>query len=139
MNGFGIRSRKFVTPCLPLPCVPLLLLDFPGETEEEFEFLLQFLQEIRFDHVGIFPYYHEVGTTAYLSEDDVPEEVKQERIQRLAAAQEQISLSINQGFVGRQMDVIIEGNGDGISAGRSYRDAPEIDGLVMFDEVIEPG
>ena len=112
---------------------------FPDETEGEFEFLLEFMREMRFDHVGIFPYYHEAGTSAYQAEDSVPDELKQERIQRLAAAQEEISLEINRGFVGEKLDVIIEGNGDRISAGRSYRDAPEIDGLVIFNEIIEPG
>src|SRR4030043_1160606 len=92
-----------------------------------------------FDHVGIFPYYHEEGTSAFGSADNVAQELKEERIQRLAAAQEKVSLEINQSLIGRSFEVLIEGNGDGISAGRSFRDAPEIDGLVMFDEMIPPG
>ena len=95
--------------------------------------------EMRFDHVGIFPYYHEEGTSAFENADDIPQELKEERIQSLAAAQEKVSLEINQGLIGRSLEVLIEGNGDGISAGRSYRDAPEIDGLVMFDETLPPG
>src|SRR4030042_5389109 len=94
---------------------------------------------MRFDHVGIFPYYHEEGTSAFGSADNVPQELKEERIQKLAAAQEKVSLEINQTFIGKSLEVLIEGNGDGISAGRSYRDAPEIDGLVMFDEQISSG
>ena len=116
-----------------------LIVGFPDETEAEFQYLLNFLDEIRFDHVGIFPYYHEEGTGAFNGRDSVTAELKEERIQRLAAAQELISLEINKGFIGKTIEVLIEGNGDGISAGRSYRDAPEIDGLVMFDEVIFPG
>ncbi len=115
------------------------IVGFPDETEAEFQFLLNFLVEMRFDHVGIFPYYHEEGTSAYQVKDSIAPELKEERIQRLAAAQEEISLEINKGFVGKVIDVLIEGNGDGISAGRSYRDAPEIDGLVILDEVISPG
>ena len=115
------------------------IVGYPGETEEEFKFLLEFLKEMRFDHVGIFPYYHEEGTYAFQTAETVPDELKKERIQQMAAAQEQISLEINQSFIGKSMDVLIEGNGDGISAGRSYRDAPEIDGLVLFKEIIEPG
>ncbi|MBM3138074.1 MAG: 30S ribosomal protein S12 methylthiotransferase RimO [Chloroflexi bacterium] len=115
------------------------IVGYPGETEEEFEFLLDFLKEMRFDHVGIFPYYHEEGTSAYQIAETVPEELKQDRINRLATAQEEISLEINQSYVGKTLDVIIEGNGDGISAGRSYRDAPEIDGLVLLKEIIENG
>ena len=110
------------------------IVGFPGETEAEFQYLQDFLVEMRFDHVGIFPYYHEEGTSAFGSADNVAQELKEERIQKLAAAQEKVSLEINQSFIGRSLEVLIEGNGDGISAGRSYRDAPEIDGLVMFDE-----
>jgi ribosomal protein S12 methylthiotransferase len=115
------------------------IVGFPGETEQEFEYLLDFVGEMRFDHVGIFPYYHESGTKAFGEPDSVPEEVKQTRIQALAALQEEVSLSINQSYIGKHLQVLVEGNGDGISAGRSYRDAPEIDGLVMLDEVIPPG
>jgi len=100
---------------------------------------MDFIKEIRFDHVGIFPYYREKGTPSYNDDGLINEKVKQERLQRLASVQEGISLSINQGFIGKQLDVIIEGNGDGISVGRSYRDAPEIDGLVFFNEIIKPG
>ncbi len=112
---------------------------FPDETEAEFQFLLDFLIEMRFDHVGIFPYYHEEGTSAYHGMDSISSEKKEERIQRLAAAQEEISLEINKTYIGKTIEVLIEGSGDGFSAGRSYRDAPEIDGLVMFDELISPG
>jgi ribosomal protein S12 methylthiotransferase len=125
-----------------IPAIALrttFIVGYPGETEEEFNFLLEFLKEIRFDHVGIFPYYHEAGTSAYQAAETVSDELKQDRIQELAAAQEQISLEINQSYVGKQIDVIIEGNGDGISAGRSFRDAPEIDGLVLLKKIIEPG
>lgn len=125
-----------------LPQVALrttFMVGFPGETEAEFQTLLDFTAEIRFDHVGIFPYYHEAGTPAFELEDSVPEEVKEERIQRLAALQEEISHSRNEEWVGREMDVLIEGIGDGISVGRSFRDAPEIDGLVLLDEVLTVG
>ena len=115
------------------------IVGFPDETESEFQYLLDFLVEMRFDHVGIFPYYHEEGTSAYNNKDSISSELKEERIQRLAAAQEEISLEINIRFIGKTIEVLIEGNGDDISAGRSYRDAPEIDGLVMFDEVIPVG
>ncbi len=115
------------------------IVGFPGETEAEFQELLDFTAEMRFDHVGIFPYYHEADTPAFLLEDSVSPEVKEERIQRLAALQEEISRSRNEEWVGREMDVLIEGIGDGISVGRSFRDAPEIDGLVLLDEVLAEG
>ena len=80
-----------------------------------------------------------MGTAAFALGDDVPAEVKDERVQRLAALQEEISLARNREWVDQELDVLIEGTGDGISAGRSYRDAPEIDGLVLLDEVLEEG
>jgi ribosomal protein S12 methylthiotransferase len=112
---------------------------FPGETEPEFEALLDFMEEIRFDHVGIFPYFHEADTPAFGLEDSVPAEVKEERVQRLAELQENISLSRNKEWIGKELSVLIEGSGDGISAGRSFRDAPEIDGLVLLEEVLGEG
>ena len=132
-----IRKMRSVIPGISLRTT--LIVGFPGETEEEFKFLMDFIKEIRFDHVGIFPYYREKGTPSYNDDGLINEKVKQERLQRLASVQEGISLSINQGFIGKQLDVLIEGNGDGISVGRSYRDAPEIDGLVFFNEKIKPG
>ena len=113
------------------------IVGFPGETEAEFQELLDFTAEVRFDHVGIFPYYHEADTPAFALADSLPVEVKEERIQRLAALQEEISRGCNGAWIGRELDVLIEGVGDGISVGRSFRDAPEIDGLVLLDEVLE--
>jgi ribosomal protein S12 methylthiotransferase len=115
------------------------IVGFPGETEEEFAALMGFTKEIEFDHVGIFPYYHEPFSAAYQLNDDVSENVKDDRIQKLAAAQEGISLKKNQSFIGQELEVLIEGIGDGISIGRSYRDAPEIDGLVLVQGILQPG
>jgi ribosomal protein S12 methylthiotransferase len=108
------------------------IVGYPGETEAEFEALLGFVQEIRFDRVGVFLYSREEGTEAAELPDPVPEEVQIERHDRLMALQQQISLEINQAQVGCTLDVLVEGQGDGLSVGRSYRDAPEIDGLVLL-------
>jgi ribosomal protein S12 methylthiotransferase len=107
------------------------LVGYPGETEAEFQALLDFVDDMVFDHVGVFAYSHEQGTPAAKSEDDVPPEVKEERRGRLLEVQQPISLAKNQALVGQALDVLIEGQGDGLSVGRSYRDAPEIDGLVL--------
>jgi len=107
------------------------LVGFPGETEAEFQALLDFVAEMKFDRVGAFTYSHEEGTPAAGLDDDVPPEVKEERRQRLMEIQQPIALAKNQALVGQTLDVLIEGLGDGISVGRSYRDAPEIDGLVL--------
>ncbi len=115
------------------------IVGYPGETDKEFETLMDFLRETRFDHAGFFPYYHEPGTSAFSLADTVQDELKEERLQRLAALQEEISLSINRGLVGKELDILMEGHGDGMSMGRSYRDAPEIDGLVLVNGNIPPG
>ncbi len=107
------------------------LVGFPGESEAEFQALLDFVAEMAFDHVGVFAYSHEEGTPAARLADDVPPEVKEERRERLMQVQQPISLAKNRAQVGKTLDVLIEGQGEGLSAGRSYRDAPEIDGLVL--------
>jgi len=115
------------------------IVGYPDESNDEFEVLMDFLKEIRFDHAGFFPYYHEPGTMAFRLPDSVPNGLKQERLHRLAALQEGISLAINRSLLGNELDVLIEGYGDGMSVGRCYRDAPEIDGLVLMNEFIPPG
>ena len=132
-----IQQMRSAMPDLALRTT--FIVGFPGETQQEYRELIDFVEEIEFDHVGIFPYYHETGTDAYQREDDIPEEIKNERIQNLARVQEEISLKKNQEFIDQDLQVLIEGNGEGISIGRSYRDAPEIDGLVLVQGIIEPG
>ncbi len=109
------------------------IVGYPGETEAEFETLLDFIQEIRFDRMGVFTYFQEQGTAAEVLGDPIALEVKQARRERLMAAQQGISLGKNQDLVGKELDVLIEGYGDGLSVGRSYRDAPEIDGMVLVE------
>ena len=107
------------------------IVGFPGETEAEFQQLLDFVNETGFDRVGIFPYYHEEGTSAAELMDDVPVQVKEERLQRLALLQEKISLQKNEQWIGKTIQVLVEGVDKDIAVGRSFRDAPEIDGLVI--------
>lgn len=107
------------------------IVGFPGETEAEFQGLLDFVSEMRFDKVGVFTYCQEDDTPAGAMPDQVPEDVKAERRARVMELQQQISLQKNREFVERELDVLIEGAGDGISVGRTYRDAPEVDGLVI--------
>jgi ribosomal protein S12 methylthiotransferase len=115
------------------------LVGFPGETEAEFQALLDLVAGMEFDRLGVFTYSHEVGTPAARLADDVPPEVKEERRARLMEVQQPISLARNQALVGRTLDVLIEGQGDGVSVGRSYRDAPEIDGLVLVQAELPVG
>lgn len=109
------------------------IVGYPGETEQEFQTLLDFMQEIKFDHVGAFTYFQEKGTFAEKLGDPVPENVKQERLERLMTLQQDISLQKNQTWVGKTISVLVEGNNEGISIGRSFRDAPEIDGMVFVE------
>ena len=107
------------------------IVGFPGETEAEFQGLLDFVEEMRFDKVGVFTYCQEEDTPAGLMPDQLPQEVKEERRARVMELQQQISLEKNRQFVGQELEVLVEGAGDGISIGRTYRDAPEVDGLVI--------
>jgi ribosomal protein S12 methylthiotransferase len=115
------------------------IVGYPGETEDEFQTLLDFIEEIRFDRVGVFTFSFEPGTTSEPLGDPVPQEVKDARKDRLMTLQQRISLENNQALVGRTLDVLIEGHGEvegtqePIAVGRSYRDAPEIDGLVFVE------
>ena len=109
------------------------IVGYPGETDEEFQALMDFVKEIRFDRVGAFQFSFEPGTTSEPLGDPVPSEVKQERYERLMEIQQGISLQINQSYVGKTLDVLIEGSDQGIAIGRSYRDAPEIDGMVFIE------
>ncbi len=109
------------------------IVGYPGETDEEYQALYDFVKETRFDRVGTFQFSFEPGTTSAPLGDPVPASVKQERFERLMELQQNISLQVNQSYVGKTLDVLIEGFDNGISIGRSYRDAPEIDGMVFVE------
>ena len=115
------------------------IVGYPGETDEEFQTLLDFVEEMRFDHVGAFQFSFESGTASEALGDPVPVAVKEARFQRLMELQQSISIQINQSFVGQRLDVLIEGHDQEIAIGRSYRDAPEIDGLVLVEGKAEIG
>ncbi len=110
------------------------IVGFPGETEEEFAYLVDSVQRLRFDRVGVFTYSHEEGTAAFARPDELSQKEKARRRSRLMAAARDITLASNRGMLGQEIDVLIEGRpepGSGWYAGRSYRDAPEVDGLVL--------
>jgi len=110
------------------------IVGYPGETEQEFQKLLSFIKEIEFDKVGAFQFSFEKGTASEALGDPVPPEVKQERYDRLMTLQQGISLKNNQKFIGKSLKVLVEGKGEGITLGRSYRDAPEIDGYIIVED-----
>jgi ribosomal protein S12 methylthiotransferase len=109
------------------------IVGYPGETDEEFAALLAFLDEVRFDRVGIFVYSPEEGTPALALPYPVPREIAEDRYAQAMELQRDISLELNQLQLGRTLDVLLEGAEQGITVGRSYRDAPEIDGYVLMD------
>lgn len=108
------------------------IVGYPGETDEEFAGLKQFVRDLQFDRFGAFTYSYEASTPSATVAWQVPEEVKEARRDELMQLQQAISLAKNQAQVGRVLPVLVEGYGDGVSVGRTYRDAPEIDGLVII-------
>jgi len=108
------------------------IVGYPGETEEEFASMLDFMRSISFDKVGVFSYSAEHGTRAALLPDQIPASLIAERHQRAMLVQQEIARQRNQAQVGRILPILVEGVGDGLTVGRSYREAPEIDGLVLI-------
>ncbi|MBI4786648.1 MAG: 30S ribosomal protein S12 methylthiotransferase RimO [Chloroflexi bacterium] len=115
------------------------IVGFPGETDEEYQALGEFLEEQQFDRVGIFEFSKEEGTPAALFEDQVSHKIKARRRKEAMALQQKISLAKNARFIGEEVDVLVEGTGDGVSIGRSYRDAPEVDGVVIVQKELPVG
>ena len=107
------------------------LVGFPGETDAHFAHLLDFVTEMRFDRLGVFTYSAEEGTPAFALDNPVPNKVMRARRDALMAAQQSISLQNNQKWLGRDLDVLIEARRGSDAVGRSFRDAPEIDGTVL--------
>lgn len=109
------------------------LVGFPGETEEEFQELVDFVAEMKLNRVGVFQYSHEEGTSGYLMEDNVSEEVKAERANRLMEVQREISFDHNDAMVGRKLKVLIDRKEGGFFVGRTEYDSPEVDNEVLID------
>ena len=112
------------------------IVGFPGETDAQYQSLRNFLEEMRFDKVGVFTYSREEDTPAYDMPNQVSEEVMQERYHDLMSLQSKISEEINQGLEGKVIEVLVEGRDqeqNTIAVGRSYREAPEVDGQVYIE------
>jgi len=112
-----------------------IMVGFPGETEAQFSRVLEFLEEVEFDRLGAFAYSPEEGTKAALLPGQVPDEVKEERLRRLMELQGRISRERNSLFVGKTLRVLVEeiDREDNLAWGRSYRDAPEVDGMISIE------
>ncbi|MBU1726321.1 MAG: MiaB/RimO family radical SAM methylthiotransferase [Candidatus Omnitrophica bacterium] len=108
-----------------------VIVGFPSETDKEFEELLDFTQEARFDRLGAFIYSREEGTAAYNLKSQITQKVKEERLNAMMSSQQKVSAQLNSHFLGKTVDVLIEEKEEGRYLGRSQFDAPEVDGSVF--------
>jgi len=110
-----------------------LIVGYPGETEEDYQTLKEWVKEMRFERLGCFTYSHEENTHAYNLEDDVPEEVKQERANEIMEIQSQISWELNQEKIGKEFKVVIDRKEGDYFVGRTEFDSPDVDNEVLID------
>ena len=110
-----------------------LIVGYPGETEEDFQILKQWVKDMRFERLGCFTYSHEENTHAYNLEDDVPEDVKQDRANQIMEIQGQISWELNQQHIGKEFKVVIDRKEGGYFVGRTEFDSPDVDNEVLID------
>lgn len=110
-----------------------MLVGYPGETEHDFDQLKEFIQEMKFERLGVFTYSHEENTRAHKDEDNVPQEIKDERAAELMSLQEEISQSLNQQKEGKTFKVLFDRKEGGHFIGRTEYDSPEVDNEVLVD------
>ncbi len=127
------RLHQWREQCPDIAVRSTFIVGFPGETEADFQQLLDFLEEAQLDRVGAFKYSPVEGAAANELPGAVDEEEKEERLERFMEVQAEISARKLSGMIGRELDVLVDSADDGQSIGRSYRDAPEIDGEVLIE------
>lgn len=135
-----VRKLRAAMPDLAIRTT--MLVGYPGESEQDFTELMEFVEEVRFERLGVFPYSEEEGTySAEQLTDDVPEEVKQARVEAVMELQGRLSLEANRARVGRTERVVIDRTEGDFYVGRSQYDSPEVDQeiLINTDEILEPG
>ena len=137
----GIRDRisRLRESMQNLALRTTLIVGYPGETEENYMELRDFVEEIRFDRLGVFTYSEEEGTPAADMDDDIPRETKDARKNEILEIQHDISLDKNEQFIGRTIRVVIDKSGEEVSVGRSEFDSPEIDNIVHIKGHAETG
>jgi len=117
--GIGIRTT--------------MIAGHPGETQEDFDEMMGFIERSRFDRLGVFSYSHEENTHSYSMKDDVPEEVKQQRLEEVMELQQGISLDLNQQKIGKTLKVLVDRKEGGTFVGRTEHDSPEVDNEVIIE------
>tara|TARA_B100000029_G_scaffold222301_1_gene220071 strand:- start:2687 stop:3976 length:1290 start_codon:yes stop_codon:yes gene_type:complete len=137
----GIRNRiKRLRESIPnIALRTTLIVGYPGETKDDFNSLRDFVEEIRFDRLGIFTYSEEEGTIAAHLDDNVPRHVKDDRKNLLQEIQHEISLERNESFLGKTLKVLVDESGEDVSVGRTEYDSPEIDNIVHIQGNAEKG
>jgi ribosomal protein S12 methylthiotransferase len=110
-----------------------LIVGFPGETEEDFEILKNWVRDTKFDRLGVFQYSHEENTTAHALEDDVPADVKAARAEEIMAIQQEVSMNLNGAKVGQEFKVLIDRKEGNFFIGRTEFDSPDVDNEVLID------
>ncbi|MGH1486497.1 MAG: 30S ribosomal protein S12 methylthiotransferase RimO [Cellvibrionaceae bacterium] len=131
------RIKKWREICPELTIRSTFIVGFPGETEEDFQLLLDFIEEAQLDRVGAFTYSPVEGATANELADPVPDDIKEQRLERFMTTQAKISASRLQQKIGKTMDIIIDEVDEEGAIGRSQADAPEIDGMVYLNDELE--
>ena len=141
LNQKGIRDRidrlRDANPGIALRTT--LIVGYPGETEEDYKELYQFVEEMKFDRLGVFTYSEEQGTTAADLDDNIPVEVKNERKNQIIELQHDISLERNESFIGKTVRVLVDQSENNIGVGRTEYDSPEIDNIVNIEGQVEKG
>ena len=141
LNQKGIRDRidrlRDANPGIALRTT--LIVGYPGETEEDYKELYQFVEEMKFDRLGVFTYSEEEGTTAADLDDNIPVEVKNERKNQIIELQHDISLERNESFIGKTLRVLVDQSENNIGVGRTEYDSPEIDNIVNIEGRVEKG
>ena len=138
MNRPVIDNKKLIKKIRKLvPSVAIrttFIVGYPGETEENFQELYNFIKEMKIEKLGIFEFSREKNTKAYKLKPQIPSKIKKQRKKQLMELQQQVSKEINNKLIGKKIDCIIEAiNSDGMVVGRTYKDAPEVDGLVFIN------
>ena len=137
MNRPVIDNKKLIKKIRKLiPSVAIrttFIVGYPGETEEDFKELYNFIKEMKIDKLGIFEFSREKNTKAYKLKPQIPSKIKKQRKKVLMELQQKVSKEINNKLIGKKIDCIVEAiNSDGMVVGRTYKDAPEVDGLIFI-------
>ena len=131
-----LDTVKRLKKAVPDICLRTTLISgFPGESEEDHKMSLELLREADFDRVGVFAYSPEEGTPAYEMDGQISDDIKEKRRDELMAFQQSLRFENDEKLIGRMVDVLVEGRDveSGVYVGRTYRDAPDVDGLIFFE------